>query len=119
MQRPPTEYGYWIDPKGGVHVVNEFEGHELFFETADDPSYPRTSGDAITTGWIRVVDNDWDSLEFQTRGEASLNAAKTLLRLVADDRRGYYVYDDFKARVHLRTSDRSEAVKAIRKAVGL
>jgi hypothetical protein len=43
-------YGYWIEPTGKIHAVEEFEGHG---ETAERLGY--SWGSLYLNGWVRIV----------------------------------------------------------------
>lgn len=78
-------YGYWISPMGEAHEVG-YEQHDEAIYEIENCSY----GDAIHTGWIRVVAPSSPSKKWHIEASRSITReAISALRAITDDRGAY------------------------------
>lgn len=77
----PSPYGYWISPDGDIYPVDDSE-HENAIGRIENCSY----GDAIATGWIRVLARETQQSMNIECAPAVTNRAIRSLHAIAKDR---------------------------------
>ena len=82
---PPTNYGYWIDPKGGIHAVS----YQRHFHWLQDHTEFDGYMSAFVEGWIRVISHGSDDVPTLSvnllRGRISSRALSALARVAGSD----------------------------------
>ncbi len=113
---PPTHYGYWIEPNGTIHVVDEFEGHEAIAANIlgyrePDLEYDTTNYDwgmhALNSGWTRISIEPEEEINFELGNDKLTRQQAAVVREIINKHKNIvnHYFFNFISFPHYRMGD--------------